>query len=957
MIPTGTVTFLFTDIEGSTLLAQQFPTELPRLLARHHAILRQAFETHHGTIFQMVGDSYAVAFHTAQEGLAAGLEAQRRLHAEAWAPAPIRVRMGLHTGSAQARVIEDISAGYEGYFTIARAQRVMSVAYGGQVLLSNPTAELVRGDLPPTVTLTDLGEHRLKSLLNPERLWQMSAQDLPHDFPPLKSLNAIPNNLPVQLTSFIGREAEIAQVKQELARHRLVTLTGPGGTGKTRLSLQVVADLLDQFENGVWFIELAPLTDPEMIPLTILTVIGIREQPGLNPLDVLKTYLDGKKTLVILDNCEHLVEACARLANVLLNAAPGLKILASSHEALRVRGEMSFQVPSLTLPDPKHLPVVGQLSQYEAVRLFIDRVSLVSPRFDLTIENAPAIAQICYRLDGIPLAIELAASRVKMMSVEQISKRLDDRFRLLTGGARTALPRQQTLRALINWSYDLLSEGERLLLRRLTVFAGGWILEAAEQVCSGDAIEPYEVLDLLTQLVDKSLVIVKATSQSGETRYRMLETIHQYAREKLLEAGGGETLRQRHLAYFVRLAEQAEPELYRSNQLEWSNRLEDEIDNFRIALEWALTTDEESGLRIATLPWRLWGARGYLQEMGERLAQLLELYQTTDSLHSLALAIYSFYYFRQGNFSEMIRIADQSLQMARTLSDQQTEAFSLSFLGLYTLLQGNVDEGTRLLEQSLALYRALDDKIGLATTMEWLSIKKSDLGYAIACARESLGLHRELGNLSGIASSLTSLSRLTFWSGDLTSPLPWLEEARSIARQIGDRGSEAGILNSFGAIASWQGDYQQATAYYETAIQLCEEIGNHYVNLWAHVFTAYASLRQRDIQRARQLFEDCIRRSQKTEQTIVLVFAVEGLASLNVNQNEPERAARLFAWADAMREKIGDSRPPIEQASVDRDIAVIRSQLDENTFENAGETGRLLTQEQAIEDALLEIHR
>ena len=432
----------------------------------------------------------------------------------------------------------------------------------------------------------------------------------------------------------------------------------------------------------------------------------------------------------------------------------------------------------------------------------------------MTKENAPAIAQICYRLDGIPLAIELAAARVKMMSVEQISRRLDDRFRLLTGGARTALPRQQTLRALIDWSYDLLSESERLLLRRLSVFAGGWTLEAAEEVGAGDGIEPDDVLDLLTQLVNKSLVVVMEPSHDGETRYRLLETIRQYAREKLLETGGGEAVRDRHLAYFVKLVEQAEPELYRSQQARWLNRLEDEIDNLRIALEWALATDVESGLRIAAFPWRFWQARGYLQEMGEWLAQLLERYPTTDTLHARALAIYSFCIFRQGNFAETIRLAGQSLQMARTLSDQQTVAFSLSWLGLFTLLQGSEGEGIPLLEQSLALYRALGDKIGQANTIVQMSINSGNLERATAFAKESLILYRELGNLSGIASSLTRLARLTCWSGDLFSPVPWLEEALSICRQLGNQASEEEALIVFGTLAYWQGNYQQANAYH-----------------------------------------------------------------------------------------------------------------------------------------------
>ncbi|HLA06115.1 MAG TPA: adenylate/guanylate cyclase domain-containing protein, partial [Anaerolineales bacterium] len=452
-LPSGTVTFLFTDIEGSTKLAQEHPDEMPALLARHHEILNQSIQAHNGYAFQVVGDSFAAAFHSASDALNAALEAQRSLHNETWSPAPIRVRMGIHTGAAQLNN-DSVQIVYTGYATLASTQRIMSAGHGGQVLLSSATRELARDMLPTDTELLDLGEKRLKDLLRPEHLYQLNASGLPVDFPHLRTLDFFPNNLPIQLTTFVGRKKEITELKQELDEHRLVTLTGSGGTGKTRLSLQVAADLLDHFEHGVWFVELASLADPELIPQTILSAIGISEQAGRPPLELLKEYLHEKKTLIVLDNCEHLIEASAKVANTLLNAAPSLKVLASSREALGVKGELSYPVPSLSLPDPKHLPVIEQLSQYEAVRLFIDRALLVSPHFDMDKDNAPFIAQICFRLDGIPLAIELAAARVKMLSVEQIAKRLDDRFRLLTGGARTALPRQQTLRALIDWSYD-----------------------------------------------------------------------------------------------------------------------------------------------------------------------------------------------------------------------------------------------------------------------------------------------------------------------------------------------------------------------------------------------------------------------------------------------------------------------------------------------------------------------
>ena len=957
--PSGTVTFLFTDIEGSTRLAQQYPDKIIALLARHNEILTHSIQAQNGYVFQIVGDSFAAAFHSADEALSAAISAQRALYHEAWSPAPIKVRMGLHTGTAHLNDAS-IPTVYSGYSTLASTERIMSAGHGGQILLSSATRELVRDTLPIDTELQGLGAKRLKDLLRPEHLFQLNIAGLPTTFPPLKTLDAFLNNLPTQLTTFIGRENEMTEVKKELETHRLVTLTGSGGTGKTRLSLQVAAEVLDRFPQGVWFIELAPLADPELITQTILSAIGITEQKGKSPLELLKGYLREKKALIVLDNCEHLIEASAKLANALLSSAPGLKIMASSRETLGVDGELPYPVPSLSLPDLKHMPITEQLSQYEAVRLFIDRASLVSPHFVVDKDNAPFIAQICYRLDGIPLAIELAAARAKMLSVEQISRRLDDRFRLLTGGARTALPRQQTLRALIDWSYDLLSEKERLLLHRLSVFAGGWTLEAAEEVCAGDGIETYAVLDLLTQLVNKSLVVVMEHSQIGETRYpaggslryRMLETIRQYAREKLLKNGNGEEIRQQHLAYFVKLVEQAEPELYRSNQVFWLNKLDDELDNLRLALEWALTADVEAGLRIASLPWRFWSERGYLRELGDWLSQLLKRSDRADSLHTKALVIYAFCFFRQGDFSETIRIAEQSVQLARTLSDRQTEAFSMAFLGVFTLTQGNMREGTQILEQSLDLYKVLGDKLGQATTMSWLALGSNDVERGMDLVRDSLAIYREFGHLTDIASSLFHLARLAIWRGDFSSPAPWLEEALSISLQLGNQMSEEEALITQGNLAYRQGNYDQACIYYEEAISLGEKIGDFYHLLWVRAYMAYVVLRQGNFQRARVLFGDSIRQTQKADLMIATVYAIEGLASLNVQQGQPDRAAQLFAWADAMREKIGDQRPPVEQESVEGDLAVIHSGLNHTDVERLSAEGKTLTVDEAIALAL-----
>ena len=546
-LPTGTVTFLFTDIEGSTRLAQEFPDTWEAFRERHHAILRSAMVAHDGHVFQIVGDAFCVAFHTASDALRSALKSQIDLHANDWGNTPVKVRMGIHSGKAD--FLEN--GEYRGYLAMSRVQRLTSAAHGGQVLLSNAAQELIRDDLPKNVSLRDMGEHRLKDLIRSEHIYQLVIPDLPVEFPPIKTLDAYRHNLPTQLTSFIGREKEMAEIKQAVANHRLVTLTGSGGTGKTRLSLQVAADLLDQFPNGIWFVELAAISNPELIPQTILSAFKIGDQPGLTSLQLLTNYLQEKELLLILDNCEHLIEATASLAKTLLDNAAGLKILATSREALGVNGELTWHVPSLSLPDIKQLPPIEALTQYEAVRLFIDRATLAQPHFMVTRDTAPAIAQICSRLDGIPLAIELATVRVKALSVDQISERLDDRFRLLTGGSRTALPRHQTLRAAIDWSYNLLSDPERILFRRLAVFAGGWRLDTAEQVCAVEADE-LDVCDLLGHLVDKSLVIMD--DSAGEVRYRMLETTRQYAQEKLLASGEGEGLRKRHRDWYLEFA-------------------------------------------------------------------------------------------------------------------------------------------------------------------------------------------------------------------------------------------------------------------------------------------------------------------------------------------------------------------------------------------------------------------
>ena len=613
-------TFLFTDIEGSTKLWESDPEKMKIALQRHHAILQETISSNGGAVFQIVGDAFCVVFPTASSAVSSAVTAQRALYVEQWdTPSPIRVRMGIHTGAAERTSNDPLTGGYASNHTLNRVARILSAGHGGQILLSRATKELIRDSLPADTELRDMGEHHLKNLTRPEHLFQLIIADLPSDFPPLNTLDSYRHNLPLQLTSFIGREKEIANVIRLLEKARMVTLIGPGGTGKTRLSIQVANELLDQYPDGAWFVELAPISDPLLLPRTTAIAIGLRDEPQRPVIDMLCDYLRGKQLLLILDNCEHLVEACAQLADTLLHACPQIRILASSREALGIAGETSYLVPSLELPDMQNLPTVEVLSQCEAIRLFSERASAATQNFRVTDDNASSIAQICHHLDGIPLAIELAAGKIRALSAQQIAQRLDDRFRLLTRGSRTAMPRHQTLQATIEWSYNLLSASEQTLFRRLSVFVNGWTLEAAESICWGkdttakDALKKEDILELLSQLVNKSLVMTE--ERNSEVRYHMLETIRQYAGDKLQESNEIEPLRDRHLEHFLQLAETAEPHLRKPEQLEWLARLEAEHENMRAALEWSLGKERpEYALRLAAALGTFWVIRCYWKE-------------------------------------------------------------------------------------------------------------------------------------------------------------------------------------------------------------------------------------------------------------------------------------------------------------------------------------------------------
>jgi predicted ATPase/DNA-binding CsgD family transcriptional regulator len=655
---------------------------------------------------------------------------------------------------------------------------------------------------------------------------------------PARESRRPPNNLPLELSSFVGREKELAEVKRLLEDNRLLTLTGSGGCGKTRLALAAAGELVGGLEDGAWLVELASLADPSLVQGAVASALGVREQPGSPSTESLSDYLRTKKMLLVLDNCEHLVEACAVLAEALLRTCPNLRILATSREAFGIAGETRLAVPSLSLPDPRRLPAVEDVARYEAANLFVDRAKAIKPEFALTERNAMYVAQVCYRLDGIPLAIELAAAKVKVLSVEQIAARLDDRFALLTDGGRTALARQRTLEAAMDWSHELLSRGERTLLRRLSVFAGGFTLEAAEAVCSGppsdEELEQAEVLDLLSRLVDRSLVLV--AERDGKARYRLLETIRQYGREKLERSGEAAEIRRRHAGFLLTLAEEAGPELKGPRQGEWLERLETEHDNLRAAMRWM---DEEGGTedaaRLAWALWLFWFHRGH-QDEGRRWIEGVLAKGDALPTDLRAKVLYADGAMSWGlrESPDTIRLLEESRVLFRQAGDGHGEALALAATGVPTLQQGDVERATAILEEGIGLLREAGDKWETGFMLAHLGMIYLDRGEVARATRhfeESLALSREVGHRFSGSVSLTNLAGAAQARGDHERAAGLYSEGLTLAIELSDKANAAYCLEGLARATGARGDHERAARLFGTAEALLEAAGDP---LYAH---------------------------------------------------------------------------------------------------------------------------
>ena len=903
---------MFTDIEGSTLLLERLGRRAyAEVLADHHRLIRAGVSAHGGREVDTQGDSFFVVFPSASGSVAAAIEIQLALEAHRWAGGErVRVRMGLHAGEAS-----ETTTGMVGY-DVHRAARVAATAHGGQILLSETAAALVRESLPEGVSLKDLGHHRLKDLRRAQQIFQLTADGLASDFPPLRSLDSplLPNNLPAQLASFIGRDEELGEVRALVESSRLVTLTGAGGAGKTRLALQVAAELLDGSGDGVWLVELAPVADDDAVPRAIAQALGITAPPGRAALDVLLDAVAPQELLVVLDNCEHLTAACAMVVDAVLGRCPKVSVLATSREPLGLVGERIYRVPSLSLPGSE----MGSGERSDAVELFAARAREQGAGFVIDEETAPLVESICRRLDGMPLAIELAAARLRSLSLRTLSERLDQRFRLLTGGSRSALPRQQTLQATVQWSYSLLDAREQAVLRALSVFVDGFDLEAAEAVCERVDVESLDVLDVLGSLVDKSLVGAK---QDQETvRYGLLETIRQFAAERLLDSGESTAaaVANAHCAYFIALAQEAGPHLIGPDQGRWLARLGADHANLRRAIERA-SADPAKGARVVralvSLERYWWiGSRGM-----EVTSILLDALERPDVANDPALLARGLMVAARGSIfldvESALRRAGQAVEVASQIDDERILTDALCASARVHTFAGRLEQGYRLAQEALERARSLGDDSVLMEALGAAAL------YTLHESETDPGKGREL-----------------------------LNDALVIARRMGDSYMAAMLHNNASVLALSMGDVQAAREHLEKAEVCSAAVGVTIYNV--NISMGMVQREEGDHEGAAARLRAALIISRRTRDRFGLAYAVLGLACVEADAAEWRGAAELHGVAQGFLDQIGQPWLPYYRRFLQASIDASRANLGDAEFERLYARGQMLDFDAAVHQAL-----
>jgi predicted ATPase/class 3 adenylate cyclase len=943
-LPSGTITFVFTDIEGSTRLWERHPEAMRQALARHDELLRSIMEQHGGYIFKTVGDAFCAAFSEASAALNATLDIHRALLHEIW-PAEIgilKVRVGLHTGTAEER-----DGDYFGQ-TLNRVARLQSVGHGGQTLISQRTADLIRGSLPKAVTLRDMGARRLKDLIQPEHIFQVNAPDLPGEFPVLKTLDTHPTNLPAQPNAFMGRERELGEVKRLLAERRLLTLTGPGGIGKTRLALQSAADLVDDFEHGVYFVELAPISDPALVASTIAQALEIEEVAGKSTAQTLKNYLRERQMLLVLDNFEQVLDA-APVVSELLTAAPRLKVLATSREQLSLYSESEYSVPPLALPDLKQQPLLSSLMQYAAVKLFIERSQAVNMDFQLSEDNALAVAEICIRLDGLPLAIELAAGRSRHLPPEQLLSQLSNRLETLHSSFRDLPTRQRTLRGAIGWSYDLLNADERSLFAALSIFSGGWTLAAAKAVC---ACLNLDVAPTLESLLDKNLV---RREVDEEARYLMLETIREYAAECLNASDRAETLAQSHADYYLALAQEAENGLLGQQQAQWLDRLEAEHNNFRTTLTHFIRLQvADSALQLASGLYRFWNWRGHIIEGRQWFNQVLALPGATTQIRAKALYSAAMAAWPQQDMAAAKVLLLESRDTSATVDDHLGMARALLGLGIISVEQGEFISADGYYQQSLELFRGLNDERGIQICLNNLGVQATYLkqyARALELYQESLERSRTHGDLQSIAKTLANLAEVAGNIGDNKSLRSYAEEALQLYRRL--KSLEGITVCCLHLAKYWlsQGDADQAQSMVDEGLTLAVQLGNKSMEAQALMWLAEIALLESRLVDALPHAQHAIQLSQLTGNRQLVLDIILSIAAIFNKQGDFERSVRLLASLHHQTAEIGGLDGLNADKKYQAAVAAAQEKLGER-FAATWKIGETYTFDQMVEAGL-----
>jgi predicted ATPase/class 3 adenylate cyclase len=913
------VTFLFTDLENSTPLWEKYPDEMQQASIRHDALMRSAIEQYRGRVVKTTGDGFHAVFESPSDGTAAALDGQLSLAAEPWptATGPLKVRMGLHTGLSQER-----GGDYYG-LQVNLAARIMGLGYGGQILLSEVTTKLVENSLPQGCTLTDLGEHRLKGIAPVERIFQLCHPNLAADFPPLKSLATFKHNLPRQLSSFVGRTQELMEINRLIKDTSLLTLLGPGGTGKTRLMLQAAEEVIEDYPDGVWLVELAPLTDPELIPERVAAALNVQEQPGQPMLGTLVEYLRRKELLLLLDNVEHLVRECAEFAEYLLKNCSKLKILVTGREALFIAGETTLQIPSLSLPTIKGEATPEKIRPSEGVQLFLERAQAVRPDFSLTPQNAASIAEIVLRLDGIPLALELAAARLRMLTAEQIAARLNDRFRLLTGGRRTALPRQQTLQALIDWSWNLLDEQEHVLLRRLSVFSGGWILEAAQAVSGFDPLDEFDVFDVLEQLINKSLVTVQHPLE-GETRYGMLESIRQYAQNKLFDAGEGETLRNRHADYFIALVDLYDQQALGPEFYNWLNRFAVEGDNLRAVVEWI--AEDNPGLVLHFTGKLLQFEEGWI------------------------------------NYREARSWLEPAIEQAKSLLGENTTEISmtdfirgLSTLGWLLITHGDVIDGLSTLDESIHLARKHEETrlLAFALGMKAQAMGSNVTWEIIEQLEEIIEVCRQSGYEMELIMALFSAGQAYLVKGEIEKGQRAITEVIELVEKHDVLFIKAWVYYVQAIKARLTKDLSEAERYYLLAIEGNEKLGNQRLTATGRSELAHLYRQEGRLDEASAIYHQTILSWQEQGHQAAVAHQLECFAYIAIMRERFEYAAQLLGAAQIARERTNS--PSTEQQEItekEQAMRQLRVEIGEKELDRLIEKGGKMSLDEAVAFAL-----